>query len=332
MADDGAALAPDSARAFWIKAPFAGELRPESLAVPAPDQALIRSVCSGVSRGTETLVFSGAVPPSQFRLMRCPHQQGDFPGPVKYGYCSVGVVEQGPADWLGQRVFCLHPHQDWYVVGVESLVRVPDRVPSGRAVLAANLETAINGLWDCAPRIGDRVAVVGAGVVGGLVATLLARMPGVQVELIDVDPRRAALAGSIGCRFALPGDASPDADLVVHASGRSEGLATALGLAGFEATVLELSWYGEQAVSVPLGEAFHSRRLVLRSSQVGAVATAQRARWTYRRRLSLALELLADPVFDAFLGGSSRFQELPDTLSRLTRSPDGELCHRVFYD
>jgi threonine dehydrogenase-like Zn-dependent dehydrogenase len=229
-------------------------------------------------------------------------------------------------------VFCLYPHQDRYVVSVDALVPIPEGVPSERAVLAANLETAVNGLWDAAPRIGDRVAVVGAGVVGALCAALLARMPGVSVELIDVDPRRAALASALGCRFSLPSQAAPEADLVVHASGHASGLATALRIAGFEATVLELSWYGEREVSVPLGEAFHSRRLTLRSSQVGAVATAQRARWTYRRRLTLALELLADPVFEACLGGRSLFSDLPETLARLTRLPDGELCHRVIYD
>ena len=321
----------DRARAFWVREPFAGELRDEPLPQPAAGEALVRALVSGVSRGTETLVFTGGVPESQRSLMRCPHQVGEFPGPVKYGYCSVGEVIQGPAEWQGRRVFCLYPHQDRYVVGVEALVPIPDAVPSERAVLAANLETAINGLWDCAPRIGDRVAVVGAGVVGGLCAALLTRIPGVQVELIDTDSRRAALAAALGCRFALPQEASLDADLVVHASGHSAGLATALRVAAFEATVLELSWYGERTVSVPLGESFHSRRLTLRSSQVGAVATAQRARWTYRRRLALALELLADPVFDALLGGRSCFDELPVTLARLAAEPDGELCHRVIY-
>lgn len=322
----------NTARAFWVREPFSGELRLEALPELQPGEARVRTLVSGVSRGTETLVFAGAVPASQRALMRCPHQEGEFPGPVKYGYCSVGRVEAGPADWVGRRVFCLYPHQDRYVVSVDALVPIPEGVPSERAVLAANLETAVNGLWDAAPRIGDRVAVVGAGVVGALCAALLARMPGVSVELIDVDPRRAPLASALGCRFSLPSQAAPEADLVVHASGHASGLATALRIAGFEATVLELSWYGEREVSVPLGEAFHSRRLTLRSSQVGAVATAQRARWTYRRRLTLALELLADPVFEACLGGRSHFSDLPETLARLTRLPDGELCHRVIYD
>lgn len=323
--------APTTARAFWTLAPNEGALRDEPLRAPADGEVRVRTLHSGISRGTEGLVFRGEVPPSQWPVMRAPFQAGDFPGPVKYGYASVGVVEAGPSALLQRRVFCLHPHQDHYVVPAEAVLPLPDAVPSARAVLAANLETAVNGLWDAAPRVGDRITVVGAGVVGSLVAALAARLPGTEVELIDTDPRRAALATKLGCRFALPADATPDADLVVHASGQPAGLATALALAGFEATVLELSWYGDRAVAVPLGEAFHARRLVLRSSQVGAVATAQRARWTHRRRLALALSLLADPVFDALLGQHHPFDTLPAAMARLAHHPDGALCDVVTY-
>lgn len=319
------------ARAFWVERPGLGAIRPEPLPAPGEDAALVRALASGISRGTESLVFRGRVPESQYAAMRCPFQAGDFPGPVKYGYASVGIVEAGPAALRGRRVFCLHPHQDRYVVPADALLPVPDDVPDARAVLAANLETAVNGLWDAAPRIGDRIAVVGAGTVGGLAAALAARLPGTRVELVDVAPARAALAERIGARFALPDRAEGEADLVIHASGSAEGLATALRLAGFEATVLELSWYGDAAVAAPLGEAFHSRRLTLRASQVGAVATARRARWDRRRRLALALDLLADPVFDAFLDGESAFEELPATMPRLAAGSGAMLCHVVRY-
>lgn len=326
MADDST-----NARAFWTLAPGQGELRDTPLRPPGPDDVLVQALCSGISRGTESLVFKGEVPPSQYAAMRCPHQEGDFPGPVKYGYASVGRVIAGPAALLSQRVFCLYPHQDRYGVPADAVIPVPDAVPDARAVLAANMETAVNGLWDAAPRLGDRIAVVGAGVVGSLVAALAARVPGTQVQLIDPDPRRAALARALGCAFATPEDAADEADLVIHASGHPEGLTTALRLAAFEATVLEMSWYGSRPVTVPLGEAFHARRLTLRSSQVGAVATAQRARWSYRRRLTLALSLLADPVFDALLTGHSPFAELPATIQRLAGTPDGALCHVIHY-
>ena len=319
------------ARAFWIAAPGRGEIRTAPLRSPGPGEVMVQALKSGISRGTESLVFRGLVPASQRAAMRCPFQAGEFPGPVKYGYASVGRVESGPAELQGRRVFCLHPHQDRYVVPVAAVTLLPDAVSDARAVLAANMETAVNSLWDATPRLGDRIAVVGAGVVGCLAAALTARIPGVRVELIDPDPRRAAVAAQLGCAYAAPAQAAGDVDLVMHASGNPDGLATALGLAGFEATVLEMSWYGDRMVPAPLGEAFHSRRLTLRSSQVGAIAPAQRARWSHRRRLSLALDLLADPVFDVLLSGESPFEDLPATLARLASTPDGALCHVIAY-
>lgn len=319
------------AHAFWIAEPGRGEIRSEPLHQPGLDEVRVRALCSGISRGTETLIFRGEVPPSQWQAMRCPFQAGDFPAPVKYGYASVGRVEAGPDALLGRRVFCLHPHQDRYVVPADAVTVLPDAVPDARGVLAANMETAVNGLWDAAPRLGDRIAVVGAGVVGCLVAALAARIPGVQVELVDTDPSRALVAAALGCAFAVPAQASGEADLVIHASAQADGLATALSLAAFEAIVLELSWYGDRRVAVPLGEAFHSRRLTLRSSQVGSVATAQRARWTFRRRMALALDLLADPMFDALLAEGGAFEQLPATLSRLAAAPGGALCLVVRY-
>jgi len=320
-----------SARAFWVAAPGRGELRRAPLAPPRPGEVLVRAIASGISRGTESLVFAGRVPKSQYHAMRCPFQQGDFPAPVKYGYASVGVVEEGAAEWRGRRVFCLYPHQDRYVVPADAVLPIPDAVPDARAVLAANMETAVNGLWDAAPRLGDSIAAVGAGVVGGLMAALAARLPGAAVTLVDIDPARAALAAALGCRFALPENASGEFDLVIHASGSAAGLATALRLAGFEATVLEMSWYGDASVAAPLGEAFHAKRLVLRASQVGAVATAQRARWSHRRRLALALDLLADPVFDQLITGENRFDDLPRVMARLASDPAGALCQVVRY-
>ena len=234
------------ARAFWIERPGRGAIQPVTLPAPGAGEVLVRALASGISRGTESTVFGGRVPPSQHAAMRCPFQEGEFPGPVKYGYCSVGVVEAGEPDLIGRRVFCLHPHQDRYVVPRSAVHALPDGVPVERAVLAANLETAVNGLWDGAPRIGDRIAVVGGGTVGGMAALLAARLPGTEVELVDVSPSRRRLAERIGTRFASPPDATGDADLVIHASGAAEGLATAMRLAGFEARVVELSWYGDR--------------------------------------------------------------------------------------
>lgn len=320
-----------TARACWVTGPSRAEIRTETLPPLREGEVRVRCLHSGVSRGTETLVFRGEVPASEAQRMRAPFQAGDFPAPVKYGYVAVGVVEAGPAHLLGRAVFCLHPHQTVFQVPVEAVTPLPPGVPPARAVLAANLETAINALWDAAPRLGDRIAVVGGGTLGLLVAWLAARLPGAEVQLVDPVAARAAIAHALGAGFALPEDARPEADLVIHASGQAAGLATALQLAGFEATVLELSWYGTRPVALPLGEAFHARRLTLRSSQVGQVATAQRARWSHARRLALALSLLTDPALDALITHHAPFDELPGVLARLAGGDTETLCQRIDY-
>ncbi|RZL90280.1 MAG: zinc-binding alcohol dehydrogenase [Variovorax sp.] len=324
-------VASAESRACWIDAPGHAEIRSAALAAPRPGEVLVRALHSGISRGTELLVFGGQVPASELERMRAPFQEGDFPAPVKYGYTSVGLVEEGPEALRGRAVFCLHPHQTRYVVPADAVHPLPDGLPPARAVLAANMETAVNALWDAAPRIGDRIAVVGAGVVGLLAAWLAGRMPGCEVEAVDVQPGRRAVAEHLGLAFASPERARPDADLVLHASGSAKGLATALRLAAFEATVLEMSWYGQRPVTLPLGEAFHSRRLTLKSSQVGQVAAAQRARWNHRRRLSLALSLLRDPALDALITDSAPFDDLPAVLARLAAGAPNTLCHRIDY-
>jgi len=324
-------VALGESRAFWIESRGRGEIHTETLTAPGPGDALVRTLHSAVSRGTETLVFRGEVPESEFSRMRAPFQCGDFPAPLKYGYASVGVVEQGPPALQGRTVFCLYPHQTHYVVPADALHPVPGDVPPARAVLAANLETAVNVLWDAAPRIGDRIAVVGAGVVGLLVGWLAARIPGCEVQMIDTQPGRAAIADTLGIAFATPGAARGDADVVVHASGNPQGLVTALGLAAFEARVVEASWYGDQAVPLPLGAAFHARRLQLISSQVGHVAAAQRSRWDHRRRMALALSLLVADELDALVTDSAPFDQLPAVLERLSAGPSSTLCQRIDY-
>ncbi|MEU0677799.1 zinc-binding alcohol dehydrogenase [Streptomyces sp. NPDC006172] len=320
-----------TARAFWIGSPGHGEIRDLTLPDPTPDEVVVRSLYSGVSRGTETLVFRGGVPESQHTAMRAPYQEGDFPAPVKYGYLNVGVVEEGPAALKGRTVFSLYPHQTRFVVPASAVTAVPDSVPAARAVLAGTVETAVNALWDAAPLLGDRIAVVGGGMVGCSVAALLARFPGVRVQLVDADPARAEIAEALGVGFASPEDALDGCDLVVHASATEQGLARCLELLSPEGTVIELSWYGDRQVSLPLGEAFHSRRLVIRSSQVGTVSP-RRAGRTYADRLALALDLLADPALDALVTGESGFEELPAVMPKLASGEIPALCHRVRYD
>jgi threonine dehydrogenase-like Zn-dependent dehydrogenase len=327
-----AALAGDApARAFWLRAPGVGEIRPAALGEPGPDDVVVRTLRSGVSRGTETLVFRGGVPADQYAAMRAPFQEGDLPGPVKYGYLNVGVVERGPRPLLGRTVFCLYPHQTAYVVPAGAVSVVPESIPPTRAVLAGTVETAVNALWDAAPLIGDRVTVVGAGMVGCCVARLLRRYPGVEVTLVDVDGGRSEVAAALDVGFALPADAAGGRDLVVHTSATSAGLQRSLELLAPEGAVLDLSWYGDREVRLALGGAFHAGRLAIRSSQVGTVSPARSGRRTAADRLALALDLLHDAAFDALLTGESRFEELPDVMARLAAGSLSALCHTITY-
>ena len=319
------------ALAFWLREPGVGEIWPAPLPEPGPDDVFVRTLRSGVSRGTETLVFRGGVPASQYAAMRAPFQDGDFPGPVKYGYLSVGVVEHGPPELRGRTVFCLYPHQTAYVVPAQAVVVVPDDVPPARAVLAGTVETAVNALRDAAPLLGDRITVVGAGMVGCAVARLLARFSGVRVTLVDIDAARAGVAAALGVDFALPADATDGRDLVVHTSATSAGLQHSLDLLAPEGTVIDLSWYGDAEVHLSLGDSFHSGRLGIRASQVGIVAAARRGRRTATERLTLALDLLRDPAFDTLITGASRFEELPDVMARLAGGSLPALCHTLTY-
>ncbi len=320
-----------SARAFWADPPDPGVIRAAPLDAPGNGEVLVQTIYSAISRGTESLVHLGRVPPSQYETMRAPFQDGAFPGPVKYGYANVGRVVSGPDAMARKTVFCLFPHQTAYVVPQAATIVVPDAVPAARAVLAANMETALNAVWDGALGQSDRVAVIGAGVIGCLIAYLTDRVCGAEVQLIDIDSARGDVAGALDLEFRVPEEAGRDFTRVFHASGSDDGLRTALSIAGFEAEIIEMSWFGDRAVALPLGEHFHSRRLTIRSSQVGHVARAYRDEWTRRDRLAHALSLLSDPVLDVLISGESSFDDLPDVMTGLITNPHGVLCHRIAY-
>ena len=319
------------AQALWYVGPGRAEIREEKLVPPGPDEMRVRALFGALSRGTEALVLGGRVPESEFKRMRTPFMGGNFPFPVKYGYSTVGRVEAGPANLVGRIVFVLHPHQSLFNVPSSAAVALPDDVPPARAVLAANMETALNAVWDAELSPAGRIAVVGAGVVGTLAAYLLKQLAHGEVTLVDINPARAELACKLGVDFAAPETAPADCGLVIHASGTAAGLATALSLAGFEATVLELSWYGDAQVPVPLGGAFHSRRLRLVSSQVGHVAPSHRTGWTHHRRLSEAVALLADARLDALLAPAVAFRDLPAQLPDILNAKNGVLCQLIRY-
>ena len=311
------------AEALWYVGAGCAEIRAEILAAAGPGEVELRALYGGISRGTERLVFTGRVPQSEYARMRAPFMGGSFPFPVKYGYATVGRIAAGPAALVGRLAFALHPHQTRFVVPADRVALLPENLPASRAVLAANMETALNAIWDAAPGPADRIAVVGAGVVGALCAWLAGKLPGAQVTLVDIEPRRAAIAAALGVGFALPDAEAGECDLVIHASATAAGLATALRLAGEEASVVELSWYGAGEVAAPLGEAFHSRRLRLISSQVGQVASSRRPRWSHARRMDAAVRLLADPALDCLISPAVDFHDLPARLPKiLTESRD----------
>ncbi|WP_342588670.1 zinc-binding alcohol dehydrogenase [Rhizobium wuzhouense] len=328
--DEQSVSAHRTGQALWIEAAGRCDLRHETVPAIRPGEVLVRTLYSGISRGTESLVFEGRVPQSEFERMRGPGMEGHFPFPVKYGYSAVGVIEAGPSELMEREVFCLHPHQDFFVVPAERVTILPVSLPARRAILAANMETALNVVWDAQIQPGDRVAVFGAGVVGALIAYLSSRIAGTETVLIDREPRRAALAAALGLTFSSPGDLAGEFDVIVNATASEQVLEAAIGLAGLEARIVEASWYGDRSVTLPLGGAFHARRLSLVSSQVGHLPASHRARWTYSRRLAKALDLLLDVRLDALISGETPFSELSAAYARILSRPD-TLCHRIRY-
>jgi threonine dehydrogenase-like Zn-dependent dehydrogenase len=320
-----------TARALWTVAPGRADIREEPLQSPGEDEVLVRARYSGISRGTEALVYAGSVPRREYQRMRAPFQAGDFPFPVKYGYASVGEIEEGPSALRSRAVFVLHPHQDRYIVPAAAARVLPADVPIARAVLGANMETAVNAVWDAELTPGQRVTVVGAGVVGCLTAWAAQTIADCEVTLADVRASREPVARALGVRFAAPPALTDDADVVVHASATPDGLTTALRAAKFEGTVIELSWYGDRLVPVPLGEDFHARRLTIKSSQVGHVAASRRREMTYAQRLDYALSLLIDAALDLLVSGEMAFEDLPSALPALFEPGADVLCQRVRY-
>ena len=314
-----------TAPALWCVAPGRAEVRPGTTG----EGVLIETLYSGISRGTERLVLEGRVPESEHDRMRGPAMEGAFPFPVKYGYSAVGRVAEGRLS--GRTVFALHPHQASFRLPEEDLTPLPDGLPPARAVLGANMETALTLLWDSGAGPGDRIAVVGAGVVGALTGYLAARLPGADVTLVDTNPARAALAQVLSCAFAEPAGAPAECDVVLHLSATAAGLETAMGCAGTEATVVEGSWYGAGTVPAALGGAFHSRRLHIVGSQVGRIPAARGPRWTYARRRAKALDLLRDAALDALISGETDLADLPDVYGTILADP-ATLCHRIRYD
>jgi len=316
------------ATALWITGPEQVEVRETAYDV-SPGDLQIETLFSGISRGTERVIWQGRVPAGEHATMRAPFQAGEFTFPVKYGYCAVGRIQNGTR--LGESVFVLAPHQTNFALPEHVVVPVPVDVPPERAVLAANMETALNIIWDAQLMPGDKIAVVGCGVVGALVAYLASRIVGTEVCALDINASRADVLADLGISFQSLEDSPKDNDVVIHTSASAAGLATCIDLAGTEATIIEASWYGDEMTEVPLGGRFHQRRLKIIGSQVGRIPANQAARWTYRRRLEKAMTLLADPKLDALISGETGFADIAENYGAILQDPE-TLCHRIRYE
>lgn len=325
------------AQALWYVGLEQAIIQTETAKAASTQDCLVTALHSAISRGTESLIFHGRVPPSEYERMRAPYMGGHFPFPVKYGYCHVGLIEKGPAALEGQRVFSLHPHQSTFFAHPSTLCPLPDALPGARAVLAANMETALNAVWTAKVGPADRITIVGGGVVGLLVAYLCGQLPGTQVSVIDPFRGRATHCRALGVDYLHPEDLddtasdTQDCDVVFHTSGNPQGLQTALALAGNEATVVELSWYGTRIVPVALGQAFHSRQLRLLSCQVGHIEASHQPRWDFRRRLNAAIGLLLDERLDCLLEPGIALDDVPACLNRLFDPDHPALCQVIDY-
>lgn len=288
---------------------------------------LIKSLYGGISRGTERVVFNAAVPETEFQRMRCFGQEGEFSFPVKYGYCAVGEVLEG--ELSGKLVFALHPHQDYFRIAEDRIHPLPEDLPANRAILAANMETALNITWDAEVIAGEKIAVIGAGVVG-ILSAYLSQKQGADVVLIDINPERARIASKLGIEFSSPEKITAEFDTIIHTSASSEGLSMALEIARDEGKIIEASWFGNKSVSLPLGGAFHSRRLKIISSQVGKIPTSKKD-WTFNMRMQRAIELLKDSKLDSLISGETGFEDIADEYAGIINHPN-TLCHRIRYE
>lgn len=322
---------PDTARALVYAAPQHCEIRDFPLVELAPGLVEVETLFSGLSRGTERVVFNGAIPESEHSRMRAPFQIGEFPFPVAYGYASVGNVVEGPEDLRGRTVFSLAPHQERLRLNGSAVTVLPEEVTPERAVLAANTETALNAIWDAELQPGSTVLIVGAGLLGCLLAALLSIRQDLSVYICDLLPQRSATLTEFPVSFITTTEGLDSVAVSFHTSASAAGLQTAIDALAFEGRVIELSWFGDRDVTLSLGGAFHSKRLTIQSSQVGHVARARRASTGYAQRLGQALGHLADPRFDAFVSEEVAFDDLPEAMPRLLAPDAPGIATRIRY-
>ncbi|MEM9277847.1 MAG: zinc-binding alcohol dehydrogenase [Pseudomonadota bacterium] len=320
-------------------APYKAAIETVQIPEIKAENVLLKTLFSGISRGTESLVYAGKVPESEWKRMRCPFMSGSFAFPVTYGYACVceviGLGEKTSGLKPGDRVFVLHPHQDIFSVPESSCNLLPPSIPTSRAVLSANMETALNAVWDAEISGNPFCAIIGAGVVGLITAHAVRKVAGLDPVIFDLKPEKERHATEMGFRFinssGIDKTEIQDFELIFHTSASAGGLQSAIDMAAFEAKIIEMSWYGENPVSLNLGGAFHSKRLKILSSQVGTIASAKRNKLDYAGRMQQAITLLDDPRLDTLLGSAIDFHDLPNHLHDIFSPQSDVLCQVIEY-
>ena len=320
------------AHGLWFLGANQFSIREETLRSPSTPYCVVKSICSGISQGTEQLVYSEAVPESIQHQMRCPYMGGDFPFPIKYGYSLVGEVVEGPENIVGRNVHMLHPHQDYGCVHPRDIYLLDDGILPEKAILASNMETAVNAVWDSQVTLGDRVLVVGFGNVGSLVARILSLSMGVEMFVTDTSALKRSMAQKMGFNVCEISQLKEEFDISFNVSASADGLQTAIDAVGYEGKIIELSWYGNRAVSLQLGGDFHIQRKTIISSQVSHIPSHRLARWDTIRRKKLVFSLLKQPEFEEHVTHNLRFSELPRILSESRSLFQDNLMIAVHYD
>lgn len=321
-------------KSLWFKNQFHAVMETEMLPVLPPNKkknsCLIKTLFTAISPGTEYLVYSGGVPKKLYVEMRCPYMGGDFSFPIKYGYSLVGQVLDGPTSLKGKLIHTLHPHQDYARISAEDVYVIPDGISPQRATLASNMETALNAIWDSGVNIGDKVLIVGFGIIGSLIARILSFIPQVEVDVLDVQPAKITLIEQLGFSIYKE-EKEKKYDLAFHTSGSGPGLQTSINNVGLEGKIIETSWYGDKEVNLCLGETFHSQRKLIISSQVSHLPACKSARWDYKRRKEVVFQLLLHPEFDAHITHTIAFHNLPKLFQSLKKNRCQELSYLVYY-
>lgn len=309
-----------SAESFWIRKKNNSFIKKHSISIPQNNEVLVKTIYSGISYGTEKIVYSGNVPKSQRSLMRCPYQEGEFGSNVKYGYMNVGKVMNGPSKLVNRYVYTLYPHQTQYVLPLEELTFIPKLIPIKRCLLTANMETAINAMWDTLPTCGDKILIIGAGIVGFLMAYILMTIIGIEILLIDTDKEKSKIAKIFGIKFSCSIPKSYNANIIYECSGNPSVIDILSSHVNDETVICIMSWYGNSVSNINFGNEFFSKRTKILFSQVAKVSHNRDKYWNNKKRKDLAISLLNDDKLDNLIEKDMiSFHDLPEFFSNTAR-------------